>query len=104
VDVHVLRAPLSIRSLAALVGPNGRVAGVDISETMVAQARIRTEGLAVECYVGDAYRLHFESGTFDASRADRVFQHLERPRRICDTARVGSGVSSRPSLASAALW
>jgi SAM-dependent methyltransferase len=67
-------------SLAELVGPSGRVVGVDISETMIAQARARTEGLSIECYVGGAYELDFDSGTFDASRADRVFLHLERPR------------------------
>jgi ubiquinone/menaquinone biosynthesis C-methylase UbiE len=69
-----------LRSLAALVGPSGRVVGVDISETMIAQARASTKGLPVECYVGGAHGLDFESGTFDASRADRVFMHLERPR------------------------
>jgi SAM-dependent methyltransferase len=46
---------------------------------MVAQARARTEGLPVECYVGGSHGLDFESGTFDASRADRVLLHFERP-------------------------
>src|SRR5262245_20920210 len=69
-----------LRSLAALVGPTGRVVGVDVSETMIAQARARTAGMPVDCHVGDAYQLDFAAGTFDASRADRVLQHLERPR------------------------
>jgi SAM-dependent methyltransferase len=69
-----------LRSLAELVGSSGRVVGVDLSETMIAQAHMRTEKLPVECYVGDAYRLEFESDMFDACRVDRVFQHLERPR------------------------
>jgi ubiquinone/menaquinone biosynthesis C-methylase UbiE len=69
-----------LRSLAEFVGATGRVVGVDTSKAMLAEARARTEGLAVECRVGDAHRLEFATDTFDACRADRVFQHLERPR------------------------
>jgi ubiquinone/menaquinone biosynthesis C-methylase UbiE len=36
-----------LRSLAELVGPTGRVVGVDNSETMLHQARERTHGLPV---------------------------------------------------------
>jgi ubiquinone/menaquinone biosynthesis C-methylase UbiE len=70
-----------VRELARLVGPTGRVVGVDRSETMIATARERLgdEKLAVEFHVGDAYRLEFPDETFDACRADRVFHHLERP-------------------------
>jgi ubiquinone/menaquinone biosynthesis C-methylase UbiE len=34
-----------VRALAQIVGSTGRAIGVDVSETMVAQARVRSEGL-----------------------------------------------------------
>jgi ubiquinone/menaquinone biosynthesis C-methylase UbiE len=50
-----------VRALAQQVGTSGRVVGVDSSETMVAVARKRLEGMTppVELYVGDALRLEF---------------------------------------------
>ena len=42
-----------LRSLAELVGPTGRVVGVDNSETLVHEARARTYGLPVECHIGE---------------------------------------------------
>jgi ubiquinone/menaquinone biosynthesis C-methylase UbiE len=68
-----------LRNLAELVGPAGRAVGVDNSETMLREARERTQGLPVECYRGDAHQLEFAADTFDACRAERVFQHLEDP-------------------------
>lgn len=53
-----------------------RVAGVDSSETMIAEASER--GLA-EARVADAHDLPFEDATFDGCWADRVFQHLADP-------------------------
>jgi SAM-dependent methyltransferase len=53
-----------------------RVAGVDSSETMVAEARER--GLA-DVQVADAEALPFAEATFDGCWADRVFQHLADP-------------------------
>src|SRR5215211_3278574 len=47
-----------LSSLAAVVGPAGRVVGVDRSETLVAEARSRTRGSpGVEVLVGDAQAL-----------------------------------------------
>jgi SAM-dependent methyltransferase len=67
--------------LAKLVGPGGRVAGVDVAEAMIqsAQARARDLGVPVEFSVGDLLRLPFADGSFDRVRADRVFQHLADP-------------------------
>jgi ubiquinone/menaquinone biosynthesis C-methylase UbiE len=69
--------------LARLVGAGSRVVGVDRSETVIAQAGERAAGmgLPVEYQVADAYELPFPDATFDACRADRVFHHLEHPRR-----------------------
>ncbi len=71
------------RELAALVGANGLVIGVDSSRAMIAEARqrARDSGLELEFIVGDAERIDLASDSFDACRADRVFQHLPDPAR-----------------------
>ena len=67
--------------LAARVGAQGRVAGVDLSEAMVESARkaAAATGHAVELEVASVYNLPFADGVFDAVRAERVFQHLDNP-------------------------
>ena len=72
-----------VRAMAQLVGPGGRVVGVDSSETMIAEARKRSDGLRlpVEFYAGNIYQLDFADNSFDASRADRVFMHLNDPHK-----------------------
>jgi ubiquinone/menaquinone biosynthesis C-methylase UbiE len=72
-----------VRELAQLVGPTGRVVGVDRSETLIATARERLgeEKLPVEFQVGDAYGLDFPNEMFDGCRADRVFHHMEKPEQ-----------------------
>jgi ubiquinone/menaquinone biosynthesis C-methylase UbiE len=72
-----------VRELAHLVGPSGRVMGVDRSETLIATARERLadDKLPVEFQVGDGYALNFADETFDGCRADRVFHHMERPEQ-----------------------
>jgi ubiquinone/menaquinone biosynthesis C-methylase UbiE len=72
-----------LRKLASLVAPNGRAVGVDISKSMVDEARRRNVGdePPLEFEVGDASNLRWDSNVFDACRADRVFQHLPDPRR-----------------------
>lgn len=52
------------------------VAGVDVSETMVAEARRR--GLT-EALVADAHELPFEDESFAGAWSDRTFQHLADP-------------------------
>lgn len=69
-------------ALARIVGPHGRVKGVDHDPEMVAEAdrRALAAGLAnAEHVVGDAQRLPFGDGELDAVRAERVLQHLTRP-------------------------
>jgi SAM-dependent methyltransferase len=70
-----------LRALAELVGPTGRVVGVERSAEMLARARERTRGLPVDVRLGDAQRLDFPDSSFDGCRADRVFQHLPDPRQ-----------------------
>jgi ubiquinone/menaquinone biosynthesis C-methylase UbiE len=70
-----------VRALASLVSPSGRAVGVDVSESMIAEARKRSEdtGLSVEFAVGDARRLDFADGSFDACRTERALQYLAVP-------------------------
>jgi ubiquinone/menaquinone biosynthesis C-methylase UbiE len=67
--------------LAAIVGPAGRVAGVDLSEAMVEAARrnVAASGKPVDLRAASAYELPFADGAFDAVRSERVFQHLDDP-------------------------
>jgi len=72
-----------VLALARLVRKGGSVVGIDSSETMITEAKKRTEGLnlPVEYRLGDAHTLAFTDNTFDGCRADRVFFHLENPRK-----------------------
>lgn len=65
-------------ALALAASYSVRVVGVDSSETMVAEARRR--GLE-EAHVADAHALPFPDESLDGCWADRVFQHLEDPKR-----------------------
>ncbi len=70
-----------VRALAQHVGPNGSVFGVDIREEVIHEAIQRHHDLGshVQFMHGDAYQLNFDDNFFDGCRADRLFQHLERP-------------------------
>jgi len=68
-------------ALADAVGSEGSVVGVDNSAAMVATARDRAaDSPAVSFRAADAESLPFDDGRFDGCRADRVLQHLDRPR------------------------
>lgn len=69
------------RRMAQRVAPGGRVIAVDGSQHMIAVARQRAEGcgLPIEFQITDAHRLPYADDCFDASRADRIFMHLESP-------------------------
>lgn len=71
------------RTMAQHVAPGGSVVAVDGSQNMIAVARQRAEGsgLPVEFQVGDIHRLTFADESFDASRADRIFMHLDSPEK-----------------------
>lgn len=67
--------------LAARLGRDGRIVGIDASRTLLAEARRRCESaaLGVELHEGDAQRLPFADATFDAARADRLLIFLNDP-------------------------
>jgi SAM-dependent methyltransferase len=72
-----------LRSLADIVGPEGRVVGIDVSEHLVAEARRRTRDQpAIEVVTADAHAMPFGVGEFSATRADRVLMHVEDPAAV----------------------
>jgi ubiquinone/menaquinone biosynthesis C-methylase UbiE len=70
-------------ALRKLVGPEGRVVGVDSSQVMLSQAveRASKSGSPVEFHLGDVQRLAFDDGTFDGVRSSRLLCHVDEPRR-----------------------
>lgn len=80
-----------VLAISKLVGPNGKVTGIDASESLLEQARARLEAKDknIEFVLGDALNLAFEDGTFDCCRIDRTLQHLSDPARaLSEMARV----------------
>ena len=75
-------------TLGREVGPTGQVHGVDYDEAMVTQAQARAQAEGVGAWVShhhaSASALPWPSGFFDASRSERVFQHLLDPERAFD--------------------
>jgi ubiquinone/menaquinone biosynthesis C-methylase UbiE len=73
----------ALQRVAHLVGPRGRVVGVDISSTMIAEATRRhtTAGLPITFVVGDAHHLAFATATFDRCRIERTLLHLDHPEQ-----------------------
>ncbi len=71
-----------VRALALRTAPGGRAIGVDMSESMVAEARRRSAagaGAGGEFHVADATALPLEDGVADGCRCERMLQHVEDP-------------------------
>jgi SAM-dependent methyltransferase len=72
--------------MAELVGPTGRVVGVDRDPEMIAEANRRAEIVGVDDFVehqlADAAALPFADGCFDGVRSERLFLHLGEPERV----------------------
>lgn len=66
--------------LAGLAGR--RLVGVDLSETLLAQARRRLSGRPVELFLGDAEALSFPDASFDRAVCSEVLEHVRDPRRV----------------------
>jgi len=68
---------LLAREMAEEVGAGGEVVGLDASEPMIALARRRCEGLAqVRFEHGDALRLPWPDGHFDAAVSTQVYEYV----------------------------
>jgi ubiquinone/menaquinone biosynthesis C-methylase UbiE len=77
--------------LARRLPPGGRAIGVDVSQSMITEARRRNAGInpIVGFQVGDALALPFEDDTFDVCRIETVLQHIADPERaVAEMARV----------------
>jgi arsenite methyltransferase len=73
--------------MAAEVGPDGRVVGLDPSESMLAMARRREA--PVEYVTGDAVSLPFEDESFDAAIATQVYEYVhDMPTALAEARRV----------------
>jgi ubiquinone/menaquinone biosynthesis C-methylase UbiE len=74
------------RDIARLVGPRGRVIGIDSSRTLVGVARRLARrsggGDGLTFRVGDGARLPFRRGSFDATLAVTVFLHVAAPEAV----------------------
>ncbi len=74
--------------LAQIVGPTGKVVGIDIDEASIAEARRRAEEAGVsewtEHRMADAADMPFDNNTFDACHSERVFMHLTNPDEVLE--------------------
>jgi ubiquinone/menaquinone biosynthesis C-methylase UbiE len=78
-------------AILAIVGPAGRVVGIDAGQELIEKAieRTRAKFPRPDYRIGDALALEFADNSFDASRIDRVLQHLNDPARaIAEMVRV----------------
>jgi ubiquinone/menaquinone biosynthesis C-methylase UbiE len=78
-------------ALAARVGAAGRIAGIDASRSLVAEARRRVAktGVPAQIEVGDAAALPYGDAVFDAARADRVLMFVpDAAKAVAELARV----------------
>ena len=72
-----------IREMAISIIPNGYAVGIDVSRSMIEEARQRSARFVApsQFVVADAEALPWASAYFDACLADRIFQHLRSPAR-----------------------
>jgi len=68
------------RGLALLTGSAGRVVAVDLSDTMLEEARARSESFAnLEFVKADVHQLPFADASFDRCHARNVFEVVDDP-------------------------
>ena len=81
----------ALPALAARVGAAGRIAGIDASRSLVAEARrrIAKSEVPAQIEVGDATALPYGDAVFDAARADRVLMFVAAAAKaVSELARV----------------
>jgi arsenite methyltransferase len=81
---------LLAHEMAATVGPNGRVRGIDISEDMLALSRNRcAEQPWTEFQRADASKLPYADGDFDAAVSTQVYEYVpDVPAALAELYRV----------------
>jgi ubiquinone/menaquinone biosynthesis C-methylase UbiE len=73
-----------VRAISELVGSQGSVTGTDSNPAMIEEAVTRGVPANVGFTVADAAQLPFGDDSFDAVRAERVFQHMASPQLAAD--------------------
>jgi len=72
-----------LSGLAEKVQPTGRVFGLDHSDALIEQARkavhATPHAAIITTEVGNAYKLPYPNGFFDAAHCERVLMHLDDP-------------------------
>src|SRR5437762_11167722 len=70
-----------VLALARYVGPGGGAVGIDVSATMIQEAKRRAAaaGIEVAFMQMDAQRLTMRDGSFDGVHAERLLQHVPNP-------------------------
>ena len=78
------------QDLAHAVGPEGTVEGIDVADAMLTLAQRRCADLpAVRLQLGDATRLDYPDGAFDAAVSVQVMEYIEDVDcALCELARV----------------
>ena len=71
-----------VRDLARLVGPGGRVAGIDPSRAVLAAARRLCRGMGITLRHADGARLPFADDGFDVTLAVTVLLHVADPGAV----------------------
>ncbi|MGI8425580.1 MAG: methyltransferase domain-containing protein [Actinomycetota bacterium] len=73
-------------AMASMMGPSGRIIGVDHDAAMVAEAQRRAAAAGCSRWVthqtADAVLLPFDDESFDGVRCERLFQHLRSPDAV----------------------
>ena len=70
-----------VRAIGLIVGPGGRVVGLDSSAAMVEEARKRGGDPNISFVHASATDLPFDDATFDACRAERALGDADDQRR-----------------------
>jgi len=81
---------LLAEAMAAAVGPDGCVCGIDTSDAMLARARERCEGVAQARFEhADASQLPFPDADFDVAVSTQVYEYVDdMPAALAELARV----------------
>ena len=68
--------------LAKIVGMSGKIVGIDNSNALISEAKNKAKNmnLPINFKLMNANSLKFPDNTFDACRAERIFQHLDNPQ------------------------
>jgi ubiquinone/menaquinone biosynthesis C-methylase UbiE len=65
----------------------GRLTGIDISETVLAKAKRRLKNCQAELIKGNAQALPFSDGVFNKVICTEVLEHVEDPRKVIEEMR-----------------